>query len=318
MKMPDYLKPYTGQALKILKIVNPKFNELDINKNIHEVQKIAVNLNENKNNDRTSFPEFDFFPGLSFTAEKRINSITPEIKDTRKELFGKSKAPFNYDDAIEWIKKEAQKEKIEFYKKNQISGTDIQKLKNKIYNLIDALNNIQQWDYGMLSKLITIPIILKNGLRDEIITFPGTKLRKLANAINLYSENTNFSKFSLLIFILTGIEPTLFSYSIVKEDSSNIGKKIELKIFRPFSQREFLKLFKYVGKFMPREKKIKEKSRRIYNFIKERGPLPSNGKMKFWEESLQQWNNTYPEEKYAGESGLRMAYLRIINKIESL
>jgi len=309
--MPDHLRPYTEQAIELFFIANPGVEALD-RKNIHRIQQVALRLHEDRKDKKSISPKIDFFPGSFLAAERRIEYILPEIIKIRIELFGKQEPPFNYDNAIEWLKKESKKEAIEFYKRKQASQKDMQKLKNKIHKLIDDLNEIQQWDHGLKSELITIPIIFKSGLQDEFITFPGTKLRKLD------SQDTNFSQFSLLMFILTGIKPILPSYSIIQEISSYGGKKIGLKIFRPFSQREFISLFKLVGKFMPRKKKIKNKNLEVYRFIKEKGPIPLKGKMEFWRNTWQEWNKIHPKQKYASSSGLRMAYLRIKKKADLL
>ncbi|MBA7654028.1 hypothetical protein ES703_61896 [subsurface metagenome] len=180
--MPGHLKPYTGQAIELFSIANPGFEPFD-RKNIYGIQQVALRLHEDRKDKKSLSPKIDFFPGSFLAAEKRIKYILPEITKIRIKLFGKQEPPFNYDGAIEWLKKESKKEAIEFYKKKQLPQKNIQKLKNKIHKLIDDLNEIQQWDHGLMSQLITIPIIFKNGLQDEFITFPGTKLRELANAI---------------------------------------------------------------------------------------------------------------------------------------
>ena len=313
--MPNHLKPDTEQAIELFSVANPSFEPFDL-KNIHGIQRVALKLHENKKDKKMLSPKIDFFPGSFLAAERRIKYILPEIIKIRIELFGKKEAPFNYNDAIEWLKKESKKEAIEFYKRKQLPQKDIQKLKDKIRKLIDDLNEIQQWGHGLMSKLITIPIIFKNGMRDEFITFPGTKLRKLANVINRHSQDTNFSQFSLLMFTLTGLKPTLPSYSIVQEVSSYGGKKIGLKIFRPFSQRDFMSLFKLVGKLMPRRKKIKMENLKVYEFIEERGPIPLKRKMEFWRNAWQEWNKTHLKQIYTSSSGLRMAYLRIKKKVD--
>jgi len=315
VSMPDHLKPYTGQAIELFSIANPGFEPFD-RKNRNGIQAIAIYLHESKKDKKTHLPEIDLFPGSFFVAEKRIKYILPEIIKIRKELFAQEEPPFDYDSAINWIKKESRKEAIEFYKRERLPQEDVQKLKDKIRELIDDLNKSQNWSFTMGSKLITIPIVFKNGLYDEIITFPGTKLRRLALAISFHSENTNFSQFSLLMFILTGIKPIPPSYSITQEFSSYGGKTIEIKIFRPLKLIKLMPLFKIVGGFMPREKKIKDKNIIIYNFIEKRGPIPLTGKMEFWAKAWQEWNKIYPKEKYASSGGLRMAYLRNKKKTE--
>lgn len=321
IKMPDHLKPYTGQALKFFYISNPEIELDNFKENIHSIQQIALSLHDWKKEKTTAALELNFYPGMFIAAEKRIKYILPEVKKIREELFRTQEAPFSYDKAIEWLRKEAKRERDDFYKKHQETQEDIQKLKDRVHDLIDKLNEIQPWDHGIGFKFITIPI-KTNPLgpdTNEFITFPGTKLRKLANTIDRLSKNTRFIKFSLLIFILTGIKPMLPSCSIVKEASYGVGgKKVELKLFRPFNQREFIKLFKPIEEFMFRKKKLKGKGIKVCKFIEKIGPIPSKNKMGFWKEALKQWNKTYPKEKYAGESSLRMAYSRVKKRIESL
>jgi len=326
MIMPDYLKPYTKDAVEIFYKIEPESDNWVKHKNIEKIQIIAMHLRgrEGKSNRRENkikpLSEIDFFPGSFFAAEKRITYILPDILKIRMDLFGKQKPPFrpcDYNDAIEWLNKENHKEFIEFYKKNQPLQKNVQKLKDSIDNLIDKLNEIQEWDHGRLSKQITIPIIYKNGLQDELITLPGTKLRRLANVINYHSMNTNFSKLSLLIFFLTGIKPILPSYSIAQETASYKGKTINIKMFRPFNYKEFISLFKYIRNFMPQKKKIKKGNLKVYEFIEKRGGIPLTEKMIFWRNAQKEWNEIYPKDKYTSLSGLRMAYSRIKKKIKS-
>lgn len=323
IKTPGHLRSNTELALRLLYRLNPEIELGDFKKNIHSVLRITLFLHDWKKEKTTAAPELNFYPGMFIAAEKRIKYISSEIKEIREELFKTQETPFDdYDKAVGWIRKEAKKERDDFYKKHHETQEDIQKLEDRVHNLIDKLNEIQPWDHGIGLKFITIPI-KTNPLgpdTDEFITFPGTKLRKLANTIDRLSKTTRFSKFSLLIFILTGIKPMLPSCSIVKEASYGAGgKKVELKLFRPFNQREFIKLFKYIENFMSnKKKKLNEKSLSVHEFIEKIGPVPSRNKMRFWKEALKQWNKTYPKGKYKGESSLRMAYTRTKKKVESL
>lgn len=291
--MPSHLRPYTRQAIEFYFLANPGAELFDY-KNIHGIQRIALSLHDWEKKKTTAVPELNFYPGMFIAAEKRIKYILPEVKKIREELFRTQEAPFNYDKAIEWLRKEAKKERDDFYKKNQEAQKDILKY-DRIPIKADPLG----------------PDV------DEIITFPGTKLRKLFNVINWYSQDTYFSQFSLLMFILTGIKPILPSYSIKKEITS-VGRRVELKLFRPFNQKEFIKLFKPIEEFMSRKKKLKGKGIKVYEFIEEIGFVPSKNKMRFWEEALSQWNKKYPKEKYANESSLRMAYTRTKKRVKSL
>ncbi len=292
IKLAPHLRLHAKEGIEILNRIGVMGESLK--ENFEMIQRITLYLYENEKIRKDFLPMLNFYPGVFIASEERIKFISSEVKQIRKELFGTQEVPFKdgYDRAIEWLRKEAKKEADDFYKKHR---EEVQK------NIL---------------KYIRIPIKADplGPDVDEIITFPGTKLRKLANVINWYSQNTYFSQFSLLMFILTGIKPILPSYSIVQEISSYGGKKVELKIFRPLSQKEFSSLFKPISRYLPQRKKITIKNLEVYKFIEKRGGIPPVGKMNFWKDALKEWNKAY-QNKYSSARSLRMTYLRIRQKI---
>lgn len=309
--LAPHLKPYAEKACKLFMCIKPVPEPL--RKNFDAIQRIALHLHEDRKVQKDLSPILDFFPGSFLKVEKRIKRIFPEIKKIRMELFGKEKAPFDYDQALKWLKEEAKKEAIEFYKKNRFS--EAQKLKDEIRDLVDELNKIDEWDHGLGSKLVTLPIFLKNGLQDDLRTFPGTRLRKLAWTIKYFSQQFDLSEFSILMFIFADIKPILPSVSISRITSTHSGRKIELEIFRPLSQKEFTSLFKPISKFLPQRKRITMENLKVFEFIKKKGGVPLTGKMKFWRDALKEWNKAHPKNKYSSSRSLRMTYLRIKQKI---
>ena len=98
IKMPEHLSQYAGQAIEIFSITHPGFEPFD-QKNVHGIQRIALYLHERKHegkkDKKSLMPEIESFPGSFLVAEKRIDYILPEIIQIRKELFGKTKPPFD-------------------------------------------------------------------------------------------------------------------------------------------------------------------------------------------------------------------------------
>ena len=311
--------PEIEEAFDDFSIANPHFSFFigdKFNKDLLEIiRRMIIYKREKRGTQKNFLSEFDFFPGNFIAAGERIKRIMPEIKKIRTELFGKEEPPFDYDHALEWLKKEARKKIVISLKKNQLRPGYLEKLKNKTEKIIDELNKIQRYDYHLARKAIAIPLFSKNGHQDDLITFPGTGLRRLADIIKWLSWNTNFSEFSLLMFILAGIEPLPPSYSISREVSSYGGKTTEIKIFRPLNQKEFMLLFRYVSKFEPRKKKMNTKNLRIYEFIEKRDGPPSAKKMKFWKDTWEEWNRIHPEDKYKSSNNLRLAYVGIKKRI---
>ncbi|MCK4817404.1 hypothetical protein KA005_16660, partial [bacterium] len=64
IKMADFLKSDTGQALRVLYISNPEIELDDVKKNIHSVQRIALSLHDWKKEKTTAAPELNFYPGM--------------------------------------------------------------------------------------------------------------------------------------------------------------------------------------------------------------------------------------------------------------
>lgn len=210
----------------------------------------------------------DLSPEGFITSSEELKRIRPALDDLRQEVFNDKRPPFkDLDQALCWIKKEAGKG-----------------IKNK-----------------KLSKLKHLSILGKH-----FIFSPGTPLDILTANTDFLSQRTRFIQDSLIIYILTGIEPIARIYTIKK------GKFIELKIYRPLTEKELNSLFKKIKhSIKPARKKFTEKHLRLYNFFEKHGSPPAKGKMKFWKEKFKEWKKQYPKDKISSYKSLRIAYKRL-------
>jgi hypothetical protein len=268
------ISPYIEKALKIYHRIDPAAELISI-ETAKKIKQIASELYLQDKSKKKSKKEFsyDLSPEGFITSSEELKRIRPTLDDLRQEVFNNKKPPFkDLDQALCWIKKEAGKG-----------------IKNK-----------------KLSKLKHLSIAGK-----DFIFAPGIPLDILAVNTDFLSQRTRFIQDSLIIYILTGIEPIARIYTIKK------GKFIELKIYRSLTEKESNSLFRKIKQSIkPARKKFTEKHLRLYRFFEKHGYPPTKEKMKFWEEKYKEWNKENPKNKKSSPDVLRISYHRLKRLLE--
>jgi hypothetical protein len=137
----------------------------------------------------------------------------------------------------------------------------------------------------------------------DFVFAPGTPLDVLAVNTAFFAERTPFKQDSLIIYILTGIKPLARIYELKQ------GSFVELKIFRPLTERELISIYKKVRRAIkPPRKRFTEKHLRLYNFFEKHKAPPVGGN---WRMKYEKWKRHYPDDEINSPNALRMAYHRL-------
>mgnify|MGYP001145427330 CR=1 FL=1 len=154
-------------------------------------------------------------------------------------------------------------------------------------------------------------------------------------------EATGFNQPSLVQFILMGTPPIVPRYWIGAlpyyrpiplgpdhkgfQDELLRVSYVDIRIWaQDFTFEEFRKVYNSYRELLQLKKhKLREgkelvKSHwEIYQLVKERGGLPKGkGKVAFWESVKGEWNKLHPQNKYQTWKGVKLAYDRIIARLE--
>ena len=272
----------------------------------------------------------------SFLAEK----ITPWIETIRTELFGSPTVPFkNVTNSEQWIKQQEHLEPSLDYDAMEPLLKMVYAFKEQHYP-IDFQVGYPSFPYlGSDGRLNFAKIARKAPqdwsmpqMREDYRNY--SKLNWLENEIRIMTRATGFTQPSLTQFALTGTEPILPRYKSMSRrvyQSLPSGEQMQLvhvsidinakdltfeelrRLYNDF--RELLQLKKH----RLREGVELVKSHiEIYQFVKANGgPLEGKGTVKHWESMKGKWNNSHPQDKhYATWKGIKLAYDRIIRKLE--
>jgi len=295
-------------------------NEDDVDRIVERINALANYIAiEGKEEKAPNLPE------CFIISNESLKKIFPLIKKLRKELFTKDDAPFpnDIDEAIEWIKNEGKKEASSIHKsllknKKRIEEKekDISKELKKITGLYWSLRTEEP-------KWLPFPLKIKGkfvGMEDCVAVWPRTPLAKLEEETRRFSEETNFSQLSLVMFVLTGIKPISLRYRFISEIKwTRLGmvKNVILNIYRPLNKREIEELYYRIKKEFKRKAKafLTEKHLFLYDLVERRGGVKRKEKTKFWIEIKTECNKKYPNW-FKGPDGPRMSYFRIMKRLQ--
>lgn len=292
----SYTDPDTRQGIvQAAALLHEKTNDAGMGRNINDIARMELS------------------PDNIIRSKEELKGILPIVEDMRISLFGVPGVPFkDFARASKWLRDESRKEALAYQKKNLARVKDLPDLREKIFTVLDKWNEVSEWKSSLTFELVILPMAVKrNGkyFEDAIKTSPGTALYDFALKTKKLEKTTRFTQPGLVYFTLAGITPTARIYDITR------SKTVDIKIYRPPSDKEFYQLSRLIKNRWKRGKKLNEKCLQVYEFIDSRGGLPRLNKMIFWETSWKAWNKKYPRDKFMTSGGLRMAYVRVHEKL---
>lgn len=285
----------------------------------------------------SDFPIFKLSPQDIVTSDFLLEKIDPWVKQVRKDLFRSSKQPFDWDQAIRWIKNEeksSRRSKDPKVISNLIRLAKSEEKKKTLYKP-KALEELGKKFGGRLSfSWPSLPYIKKNS-KDPLRWIPadGPKLTPLAYETKKMAQATGFNQASLVMYVLTGIEPLLSRYRIsikthaytMPNKEQIVSREVELTFrCRDLKFEELLGIHKEIKKQLNIKKEIplKEKSERVNKLVRELGPPPlgTHGRRnrQYWQKAKSVWNNRYPDEQYSDWRGIAQQYERIKGFLERI
>lgn len=278
---------------------------------IGTVLNIANTLMVYKKENRSSEAIINFTHHSLLTSEYLCEKITPWVESIRETIFNQKEPPFenDIDKAISWIKKKAEEPLTQKEKKKR----DI------LLKKIDEIEKLQvPWSVSYNIPILTYPG--KKGYVEKVFADYPSDLSRLEKTINEIANATGFEKYSLTVFILTGIEPIL-SRVIVRHQ--NIMQRLptgeNLKRFNialdiktnDLTFEEIKKIYEvYRKQLRVSKKKFSQEKYRLYSRVKNMGGLPKKNKVVFWQKIA-------TEFKYKEWRQAFTCYKRILKKIEN-
>ena len=245
-----------------------------------------------------------------------LKEIEPVINAIRFELFNSEIVPFRtLEDQEKWI-----------YEMNSIADRE-KNIEKKIKEFEKIFN-------GGAFKEEYISFKSSENKVNYISCEYNKKLYLLKKACIKLSKYTRFSESDIATFILTGIKPEFPRYRIKAEKEifndlyipgckgrTNKWFTIELNA-SDIRFDEIKQIYDYYRNSLgiKDQKPIKEKSKKLIDFIHELNEIPpekgpkGTGTKAYWERALILWNEKYPEMKYKHWESIMKAYDKVIEK----
>jgi len=275
-------------------------------------------------------PPISLTPDVLLTSDFLAEKITPWVELVRTELFSSPRIPFtNLKDAEDWILSHRDNRQPPPRK----SLDDPPTYRSLVYVGHDG-------DYRVTDILEpfppTWPVPQLRGRASDY-----SPLNWLENEIRLMYEATGFNQPSLVQFILVGTPPIVPRYWIGAlpyyrpippgpdhkgfQDELLRVSYVDIRIWaQDFTFEELREVYNSYRELLQLKKhKLREgkelvKSHwEIYQLVKERGGLPKGkGKVAFWESVKGEWNELHPHDKYNTWKGVKLAYDRIMARLE--
>jgi len=316
-------KPFIKKAFEY--VSKNKIEEQKVDKKndiINRIFSLADYLSKVGSKDSISeYAISDFFDNAIVSSES-VKKFFPYIKKMRLELFSKEEPlfPNNPKKAIEWLKKEGEREALPFrqnYKKNH---EQIKKLEDEILIRIEECNKLTNHEYRLSSKEKRfLPYPGKKDWRGIIPVWEGTPLAKLEAETKKLFERTSFTQITLIIFVLTGIKPVSSPYKISKDyhvhKGECIGREVTLHIYRPLTKEIFNNIQCKIKEFFGKKGRSfsEEKHYDLYDLVDKLGGSPKKNKGVFWKNIQKEINKKHPEWfNDPKANGPRITYNRII------
>ncbi len=319
-KSPESLKKFIHKAIddlnSMINFSNPKHA---VSKVIQYAGYLACIEKEERDYKKSKIATITFISAHELVKENLLY-----VRSLRKALFGTETPPFpfsfdtpdNWEKAIDWLKEEEKKESSPIRKEIKKKEEERLKVKSELLVVLKKYSELTHCKWEIKSKKNNIHYPGRNGYIEKKPVWDDTKLGDLEKGVKIIFKETNFPKASILMFILTGIEPLVPSFSLSEEIST--GKKsISIDIYKNLHSNESLSLNRYIKKMTKvRIKELSKNQQEIYDMIEEEGGVPPEGKMKFYGKILKKWNELHPRKQMSTPDFIRMNYRRTLVHLE--
>lgn len=247
----------------------------------------------------------------SETARARL---LPEIEKIRLEAFGSTKAPHRNIGAASFaVRAELQRDQDRF----EASLGDpaawagrVRELEGRIIKLIAQRNMLHpvRWFPGQDLMTIEVFVAFKKKERGKPPgalypwrTYPGTRLRRLAEEVKVLAASSSFSEAGLLYFIMAGTLPLLTTAKI--------------EFWGPVNARDLLAAYKRLPDSAKRPRKLTARNIDAHDFVQRLGGPPKIAVMEFWRTATAKWNRVHPDRHFTSRDGLKKAFERTQKKL---
>jgi len=240
--------------------------------------------------------------------------LLPEIEKIRLEAFGSTRAPHRTIRAASLALREALRRDQDCF---EASISDpaawagkVRELEARIIKLIAERNVLHpvRWFPGqdwMTLELFVASKKKKRGKPPGALspwrTYPGTRLRRLAEDIKSLAAASSFSETGLLYFIAAGVPPLL------------VTAKIEFR--GPVNTRDLLRAYKRLPDSAKRPRRLTVRNVDVHGFVLGLGGPPRTGIMEFWRTATAKWNRAHPDRRFVSRDGLKKAFERARKKL---
>jgi len=322
-------RPNVERAYNII-AGNVKIGQKDQDDKARQILEISSALADRPSPDgpETKKKEAPFsIPESSVLISETLKPMLPLVNEIRRELWGSEKAPFplNPAKALRWLKKTAAEQNAPTLEKRLEDFPAQSKALNlKIRDLICEFRRLTGY-YHRINFVPTnypsIPVIIAGmdpSKWDGVITFKGTGLAKLAGRAEALSDGRPFMPSAIIRFIMTGIRPFFLFYRMTLQKNHLKTFRVNLELWRPLKKEEMKSLyFEIKDAFGKRDKTfLKEKNQRLYDLVERHGGAPQEDCTAFWTMIMKEWNARNQKAKYTTANGPRIAYKRILSRVQ--
>jgi hypothetical protein len=259
-------------------------------------------------------------PDSLLTSDYLAYLLNPALKIIRKQIFGSEEVPFtNYDEAIKWIEsQEASDEEFEYPEGNKPELCKVLENGNKILS--------QRQDVSPLSLFLPHAT---SGRPHSVYPRKGSDLSRVIRVANGISAQIGLTPISVVMYIIADIKPVLPAYScggtealiILPTENGKIEygrRQLDITINTELSFNELLALYNSVRRFLgvTKNKTLSSKHLELYQIVQRHGSPPKRkGTVSFWNSVKDEWNNANPSDQYGSWKAVKIAYDRIIQKL---
>jgi len=284
----------------------------------------------------SGFLTSDILLNSDFLADR----ILPWVQLVRTELFGSVDAPFSSNkDAENWIQEQAKNGVYGVGGGSPWPGRDMRE--QLVHDILSVSGVSEVFPLGRTleylgedGKVHQIKIKGReledweiSQFREEYDKWTMHSLSWLENETRIMARATGFTKPSLVQFILMGIRPVLPRYLVKGKvgyqatPTGDILQPFHLEIeirARDLGFEELRRIYQTYRHTQPRKAKaLSGVHWAIYRLVKERGgPVSGKGSVQFWKSVMEQWNTLHSEKRYSHWKGIKIAYERIIERLE--
>lgn len=279
----------------------------------------------------------------TITAKFLADQIRPWVEDIREALFSTRSAPFScIEDAEAWL--DETERKVDKWSE-RVDKWIKQRNEQDAYLCVlverhpSWMNGIEAWgdSPAIAFELPTVEPLMREKLQHLMSLKPGKPPEQdervesyktwLDNILEIYKA-TGFTVKSIEMYILADVLPVLppFRLAIINEPhllpsgKSLLNRYAKVTIRGDITEKDLRPLHRRIRRELGirRSKSLSEQNIRLCEMVAQRGGIPEEGVMAFWESVKEEWNKRYRGKyrTYTSVQGPQIAYKRTIARLE--